>query len=146
MPMADRTSASITINAPRSKVMAVIADFPAYPEWAEGITAAEIVSEGADGRAERTRLTLEAGPIKDTLLLAYEWDGDDSVRWNLVEPGAMLTAMNGTYRLVEDGEGTDVTYELAVNMRMPMIGMVKRKAEKWIIETALKELKRSVEA
>lgn len=146
VPMADRTSSSITINAAGPDVMAVIADFPQYPGWAEGITAAEIVSEGADGRAEKVRMTLEAGPIKDTYVLAYAWDGDQTVNWSLAEPGAMVTGMTGSYHLDGDDATTEVTYELAVDVRIPMIGMVRRKAEKRIIETALKGLKRRVEA
>jgi hypothetical protein len=143
--MADRTSSSVTIDADRPEIMAVIADFPAYPGWAEGITAAEVVSDGGDGRAERVRITLEAGPIKDTYVLAYDWDGDEAVHWNLAEPGTMLTGMTGAYRLVARDGSTEVTYELAVEVRIPMIGMVRRKAEKRIIETALKGLKRRVE-
>jgi ribosome-associated toxin RatA of RatAB toxin-antitoxin module len=143
--MADRTSASITIDASASEIMAVIADFPAYPGWAEGITAAEVLTTGEDGRAENVRITLEAGPIKDTYVLAYDWDADEAVHWHLAEAGTMLTGMNGAYRLTPLGESTEVTYELAVDVRIPMIGMVRRKAEKRIIETALKGLKRRVE-
>lgn len=143
--MADRTSSSITIAAGKPEIMAVIADFAEYPEWAEGITAAEVVATGDDGRAEQVRITLEAGPIKDTYVLAYDWDDEEAVHWHLAERGTMLTGMTGAYRLAErDGE-TEVTYELAVDVRVPMIGMVKRKAEKRIIDTALKGLKRRVE-
>jgi carbon monoxide dehydrogenase subunit G len=144
--MADRTSSSITINASPSEVMEVIADFPAYPGWAEGITATEVVTTAEDGRAERVRITLEAGPIKDTYVLAYDWVGDDAVHWNLAEAGAMLTGMTGAYRLAPAEGSTEVTYELAVDVRIPMIGMVRRKAEKRIIDTALKGLKRRVES
>lgn len=143
--MADRTSSNITINAGRSDVMAVIADFSAYPEWAEGIKAAEVLSAGDDGRAEQVRMTLEAGPIKDTYVLAYDWDGDDAVHWSLAERGTVLTGMTGFYRLDERDDSTEVTYELTVDVRMPMIGMVRRKAEKRIIDTALRGLKRRVE-
>jgi carbon monoxide dehydrogenase subunit G len=143
--MADRTSSSITIDATGPQVMAVIADFPSYPGWTEGITAAEVLSEGADGRAERVRITLEAGPIKDTYVLAYDWDDDAAVRWHLAESGTMLTGMTGSYRLADHDGSTEVTYELAVDVRIPMIGMVKRKAERRIIETALRGLKRRVE-
>ena len=143
--MADRTSSSITIEAGRPQIMAVIADFRAYPEWAEGITAADILAAGDDGRPERVRITLEAGPIKDTYVLGYDWDGDEAVHWHLVERGTMLTGMTGAYRLAERDGATEVTYELAVDVRVPMIGMVRRKAEKRIIDTALKGLKRRVE-
>ncbi|HEY7485935.1 MAG TPA: SRPBCC family protein [Streptosporangiaceae bacterium] len=143
--MADRTSSSITINSDRPTVMAAIADFAAYPTWAEGIKSAEILSTAEGDRADRVRFTLEAGPIKDTYVLSYDWDGDEAVRWDLAERGKMLSGMSGSYRLAARNGATDVTYELTVDVSIPMIGMFKRRAEKMIIDTALKGLKRHIE-
>ncbi len=143
--MAEQTTSSIVIDATPAQVMAVIADFRAYPEWAQGMKRAEVVEEGVDGRAEKVYFELEATPIKDTYTLAYDWHGDSAVRWDLVE-GKMLKSMEGAYELRERGEGTEVTYRLAVDLSIPMIGMLRRKAEKVIIDTALKGLKRRVES
>jgi len=143
--MTDSTSSSITVGAAPSEVMAVIADFEAYPEWAGAVKAAEVVAPGRDGRAEQVRFVLDAGAIKDEYTLGYEWDGDTAVHWQLVRPGSILKTMDGSYTLGAQGGATDVTYTLAVDVRVPMIGMFRRKAEKVIIDTALKELKRRVE-
>jgi ribosome-associated toxin RatA of RatAB toxin-antitoxin module len=143
--MAEQTTSSIIVDATPAQVMAVIADFPAYPEWAQGMKQAEVVEEGADGRAEQVHFELEAAPIKDSYTLAYDWQGDSAVQWNLVE-GRMLKAMEGAYELRPSGDGTEVTYRLAVEVSIPMIGMLRRKAEKVIIDTALKGLKKRVEA
>jgi len=145
--MADRTSSSIMTSAPRSAVMGVIADFGAYPDWASGVRSAEVLEAGPDGRAQRVRFALDAGLIRDSYVLAYEWDGDAAVRWELAEAGAMVTEMSGAYLLADEGQGTRVSYELAVGTRgLPMPGMLKRRAEKTIIDTALKGLKRRTEA
>ena len=143
--MAEQTTSSIIVDATPAQVMAVIADFPAYPEWAQGMKQAEVVEEGADGRAQQVHFELEAAPIKDSYTLAYDWQGDSAVQWNLVE-GRMLKAMEGAYELRPSGDGTEVTYRLAVEVSIPMIGMLRRKAEKVIIDTALKGLKKRVEA
>jgi ribosome-associated toxin RatA of RatAB toxin-antitoxin module len=143
--MAEQTTSSIVIDAPAAEVMAVIADFPAYPEWAQGMKQAEVVEEGADGRADQVHFELEATPIKDSYTLAYDWKGDSSVTWRLVE-GKMLKAMEGAYVLKPAGSGTEVTYRLSVDLSIPMIGMLRRKAEKVIIDTALKGLKKRVES
>jgi ribosome-associated toxin RatA of RatAB toxin-antitoxin module len=142
--MAEQTTSSIVIAAPAAEVMAVIADFPAYPEWAQGMKKVEVVAQGDDGRANTVHFELEAAPIKDTYTLGYVWDGNSSVTWDLVE-GKMLKAMKGAYELREVGSGTEVTYRLAVDLSIPMIGMLRRKAEKVIIDTALKGLKKRVE-
>ncbi len=143
--MAEQTTSSIIIDATPAQVMAVIADFEAYPEWAQGMKRAEVVKEGPEGRASEVHFELEATPIKDSYTLGYDWQGDSAVRWNLVE-GKMLKAMEGAYELRPSGAGTDVTYRLAVDLSIPMIGMLRRKAEKVIIDTALKGLKKRVES
>ncbi len=143
--MAEQTTSSIVIDAPPAEVMAVIADFPAYPEWAQGMKQAEVVDGGTDGRADRVHFELEATPIKDSYTLSYDWKGDSSVTWELVE-GKMLKAMEGAYVLRPAGDGTEVTYRLSVDLSIPMIGMLRRKAEKVIIDTALKGLKKRVES
>jgi Polyketide cyclase / dehydrase and lipid transport len=142
--MAEQTTSSIVIDAAPAAVMAVIADFEAYPSWAQGVKKAEPVDAGK--RPEQVYFELDASPIKDAYTLAYDWDGDNGVSWNLVD-GKMLKAMDGAYLLDDRGDGTtEVTYRLAVDISIPMIGMLKRKAEKVIIDTALKGLKKRVES
>lgn len=143
--MADGTSSSLTVNAPRGTVLSVIADFAHYPDWASGIRSAEVV-ESDDGLARKVRFSLDAGPIKDSYVLAYEWDGDAGVRWQLAEPGSVVTQMSGAYLFGNDANGTRVKYELAVATRLPMPGMLKRRAEKMIIDAALRGLKERAEA
>ena len=75
--------------------------------------------------------------------MAYEWK-PQAVNWKLIE-GTLLKAMDGSYLLKSNGAKTTVTYTLTVDINMPMIGMFKRKAEKTIIDSALKGLKKRVE-
>lgn len=143
--MADATSSSISIAAPPDQVMAVIADFESYPEWADQVKSVEVVDAGTGGRAGQVRFTMDAGAIKDTYTLDYDWAPDDrSVTWQLVK-GGIQRAQDGSYELVGDGGSTTVTYRLSVEVNFPMIGMLRRKAEKVIIDTALKGLKKRVE-
>jgi ribosome-associated toxin RatA of RatAB toxin-antitoxin module len=143
--MAEQASSSITINADKSAIMAVIADFPSYPEWASMIRRVTVDETGPDGRGTQVTFTLDAGVIKDEYTLAYEWQGDDRVDWHLVK-GKALKSQDGSYVLTDDGDGTQVTYRLSVDLNVPMLGMFKRKAEKVIMDTALKGLKKRVES
>jgi ribosome-associated toxin RatA of RatAB toxin-antitoxin module len=148
--MAEQTTSSIVIDAAPADVMAVIADFGAYPEWAKGVKTADVVSthgQGkAQGRAEQVFFVLDVSPIKDEYTLAYVWDADREVTWTLVE-GKMLRALDGAYVLRDLGNGsTEVTYRLALDVSIPLIGMLKRKGEKILIDTALKGLKKRVES
>ena len=146
--MAEQTTSSIEVAAPPAAVMAVIADFDAYPAWAKGVTVAETRAILPDGRAEQVFFALDVSPIKDEYTLAYAWDGDRQVTWTLVE-GKMLRALDGAYvlRPLTGGvSGTEVTYRLALDVSIPLIGMLKRKGEKILIDTALKGLKKRVES
>ena len=144
--MAEQTTSSIVIDAAPAEIMAVIADFPAYPEWAKGVKTANVVVEGDRGRAEQVYFELDVSPIKDEYTLDYDWDGDREVRWSLVE-GKMLRALDGAYTLRDLGNAsTEVTYRLALDVSIPLIGMLKRKGEKILIDTALKGLKKRVES
>lgn len=143
--MADKTTSTIMIAVPRKIVMSVIADFAEYPAWATGVRSAEVLDSGTDGRALRVRFALDAGMIKDNYVLEYDWDADAGVRWEIAEQGSMISELSGGYFLADREAGTEVTYELAVGLRVPMIGMLKRRAEKTIIDTALRGLKSRTE-
>lgn len=144
--MADKTAQTIYIEADPATVMDVIADIASYPEWVAEYKEAEVLDADTDGYPKTARLVLDAAVLKDTMVLSYEWPADrKSVTWSLVS-SSLLKSLNGTYRLSPNGSGTDVTYELSVDLMIPMIGLLKRKAERRLTDTALKDLKKRVEA
>ena len=142
--MADLASSTITISAPPDAVMAVIADIDRYPEWTGQIKSAEVLDAAADGRPRQARFVMDAGVLKDEYVLEYDWHAT-GVAWHLVGTSAVQKSQVGSYAVAPRGEGTEVTYSLSVDIAMPMLGMFKRKAEKMIMDSALKELKKRVE-
>ena len=142
--MADQSTQSIVVDAPAADVMAVIADFASYPEWVAAAKKVEVLETGPDGRAERVHFVLDAGAVKDDYVLDYTWDDDRRVSWTLVQ-GQMQKRQEGSYTLTERDGATEVLYAITIDLSIPMLGMIKRKAEKVILDTALKELKKRVE-
>lgn len=149
--MADSSTQSVTISAAPAAIMAVIADFAAYPEWTGAVKTVEITAPGSGSRAARVRFTMDAGLIKDTYELEYSWAPDGlAVTWELVS-GQIQKAQHGSYVLrplagSPGAPATEVTYSLSVELTIPLIGVLRRKAERTIMDTALKELRRRVEA
>lgn len=144
--MADSTRSSIAIDAGPARIMAVIADAAAYPEWTAEVKEVEILDSHEGGRPERVRFVMDAGPFRDEHVLHYSWDGDRRVHWKL-ERSQVLRRLNGSYTLEAGHDGTtQVSYELTVDLRMPLLAILKRKAEKRIIDQALSGLKRRVES
>ncbi len=142
--MADLASSTITISAPPDEVMAVIADIDRYPEWTGQIKRAEVLDADAAGRPRQARFVMDAGVLKDEYVLEYDWSAA-GVAWHLVGTSAVQKSQVGSYALAPRAGGTEVTYSLSVDIAMPMLGMFKRKAEKMIMDSALKELKKRVE-
>ena len=143
--MADQASSNIVINAPTEDVLAVIADIASYPEWTGQIKSAEVLESDAEGRPQQARFVMDAGVLKDEYTLAYDWT-DAGVSWQLIGKSTVQKSQVGSYTLADKGGSTEVTYRLAVDIAMPMLGMFKRKAEKMIMDSALKELKKRVES
>jgi carbon monoxide dehydrogenase subunit G len=146
--MADTSTQSIVIAAPPDRVAAVICDFARYPEWVTATKSVEVLEEYEDGYASQVRFSLDAGVVSDEYTLQYEYAEDISrIEWHLVEASAMQKAQDGSYDIVDNGDGTStVTYTLSVELAIGMLGMFKRKAEKFIMDAALTELKKRVEA
>jgi ribosome-associated toxin RatA of RatAB toxin-antitoxin module len=142
--MADQSTQSIVVDAPAADVMAVIADFPSYPEWVAAARTVEVIENGDDGRARRVRFVLDAGSVKDDYVLDYDWQDDRAVSWTLVS-SQLMKRQDGSYTLTEFDGRTEVTYTITIDTKIPLLGMMKRKAEKVILDTALKELKKRVE-
>ena len=79
--MAEQSTQSITVDAPAAEVMAVIADFPAYPQWVSAAKTVEVLETGDDGRARQVHFVIDAGAIKDDYVLDYTWDDDRLCSW-----------------------------------------------------------------
>lgn len=142
--MADQTESSIVIQASAQRVMDVIADLRTYPEWA-GVKSTDVLATFPDGRPKQVQMVIDNGPIKDTYTIEYQWQGDQKVTWQLTE-SEVLRDLDGTYLVTDLGDGTsEVRYRLVVDVMIPIIGSIKRKAEKAIVDAALKGLKKRVE-
>jgi carbon monoxide dehydrogenase subunit G len=146
--MTESSTQSITIDATPDRITSVICDFPSYPQWATAVKTVEVVEEYEDGYPSQVRFVVDAGVVADEYTLRYEYADDISrIEWHLVGPSKMQKRQDGSYDIEDNGDGTStVTYTLGVETTMPALGMFRRKAERMIMDTALRELKRRVEA
>jgi ribosome-associated toxin RatA of RatAB toxin-antitoxin module len=140
----DASRSTISIHAEPSAVMNVIIDVANYPQWISFLKGVEILQTDASGRPAEARFVLDAGVVVDDYTLAYTWS-DDEVSWHLVR-GKSIKAMDGSYRLQATTAGTDVDYTLSIDIDVPLLPVLKRKAEQVLIDTALRALKTRVEA
>jgi hypothetical protein len=139
--MSDITSGTVSIDAPRSEVQKLLFEIGTYPTWSKAIKSVEVLSSDAEGRVTSARLVVDAGMMKDKVVLDYDWSqSPDTLTFSLSDAD-ILTAMDGTYLISGDEESTNVTYTLNVELSMPLPAMMRHKAEQTVIDTALAQLK-----
>jgi ribosome-associated toxin RatA of RatAB toxin-antitoxin module len=144
--MTDRVTEHTTIAAPPEVVREVLLDFPAYPEWAKDLKDAEVVSSDADGTPLEVRFRAAAMGRSTSYTLRYDLADPATVAWELVD-GDVTRKLDGHYALApSDGGGTDVTYVLEAELKLPLPGFVKNRAQGRIMHAALVDLKDRAEA
>jgi uncharacterized membrane protein len=144
--MSELSTSTITIDAPIDAVRAILFDLQAYPTWSTAIKSAEVKASDDQGRATSVKVSIDAGMMKDRVLLNYDWSAAPERLEFSLEDADLLTAMNGAYiTKAIDADTTSVTYELGVEVSMPIPAMMRTKAEKATIDQALKQLKEHAE-
>lgn len=147
--MVDQATERTTIMASPERCFEAATDFEQYPRWARDVKQASIVARDRDGRAVDVEYQVTAMGRSTTYTLRYFY-GTDPLRlaWRL-QRGDATSRLDGEYTFVPvpgETDTTDVSYQLAVELSIPLPGFVKRRAESRIMNTALAELKAYVEA
>lgn len=145
--MTDTASERIKVDAPADRCYDVAIDFESYPEWLRDVKEAKILEVDGEGRGLRVEFRAAALGKSIRYVLEYDYaDAPAAFSWRFAE-GDMLRRLDGTYRFEPEGAAaTRVFYDLAVELAMPLPGLVKRRAAGLIMGSALKELKKQVEA
>ncbi len=144
--MSDLSSSTITIDAPLAAVQEALFAISAYPTWSSSIKASEVVESDDKGQATKVKMTIDAGMMKDRVILDYDWSAAPGKLSFSLDDADLLTGMDGSYSIkAVDEDTTQVTYELGVSLSMPIPAMMRQKAEKTTIDQALSQLKASLE-
>lgn len=142
--MGEQVTDTTSIAAPMDTVWEVIVDLAAYPEWADGVLATEVLSSNSAGYPRRARFRIDAKVVEVAYTIEYQYTGYD-VGWHLVE-GDTINQLDGAYSLwEEDGGGTGVRYSLEVDVDLPLPGFLKKRAARTILEQGLTGLKARAE-
>ena len=145
--MADQATEKISIAAPPERCFTVAADLEHYPEWAADIKEVEVKERDDLGRPLLVTFRAAAFGRSTSYTLAYDYAQAPRVlAWKLTQ-GDITTKLDGSY-IFDAGEagGTDVTYHLEAELRVPIPGFIKMRATSRIMATAMRELKARVES
>jgi len=144
--MAEFSKSTISIDAPISAVQEALFALDKYPQWSSQIKSAEALARDDQGRITKVKMNIDAGMMKDRPTLDYDWSGAPNKLSFSLDDADLLTGMDGAYSFKSiDEDTTEVTYELAVSLSMPIPAMMRQKAEKATIDAALSQLKSHLE-
>ncbi len=144
--MSDISENSITIEAPIGEVVSVLTDLASYPTWSTAIKSVEVQDKDAIGRATKAKMSIDAGVMKDRVILDYDWSKSPAEISFALDDADLLTEMSGTYEIADNGDDTTtVKYQLTVALSMPVPAMMRQKAERATIDLALNQLKTKLE-
>lgn len=142
--MTDGTFSALEIDASPEVLYDTAADVASYPEWASGVREVEVLDTDAEGRVARARFVLEGFVKEIEYVLSYTHDRPNLLSWEAEECDD-LRMLEGSYQFTSKGDGsTEVVYSLRVELNFNLPGFVRRQAEKQIVTTALRGLRKRV--
>ena len=143
--MSSASTSTVSIAASADEVRAVLFDIASYPSWSTSFKSVTVLESDGQGRPTQVSMSVDAGALKDKPTLNYDWSAyPDRLDFSL-EDADLLTQMSGGYIVKDNGDETEVTFELTVALSMPVPDIMRTKAEKSTIDLALKQLKEKLE-
>jgi ribosome-associated toxin RatA of RatAB toxin-antitoxin module len=144
--MSESSTSTVEVSAPLEEVAAKLTAIAGYPEWLSSIKKVEVTESDTEGRATKADVSIDAGVMKDRATLSYDWNKAPQEITFSLDDADLMTTMDGKYTLKAlDADTTLVTYELGVELSLPVPRMMISKTEKTTIDQALKELQAQFE-
>jgi carbon monoxide dehydrogenase subunit G len=144
--MSDLSSGTIQIEASIEAVQSALFEIAKYPEWSSAIKSVEVLEKDESGRLISGKFVIDAGMMKDKVTLDYDWSEAPAKLSFTFNDADLLTGMEGAYSIKAiDADTTEVTYQMGVEISMPIPAMMRRKAEQATIDQALAQLKSHLE-
>ena len=143
--MVDSGSESVVVSAGLDACFAMTIDFEKYPEWAHDVKQATVLTRDTSGRPTVVEFRASALGRSTHYTLEYDYAlAPNKLSWHMSD-GDIMRSIVGSYAFEPAGTSTRITYDLAVELVIPLPGFVKRRAEMRILNT-LKELKTRIES
>jgi ribosome-associated toxin RatA of RatAB toxin-antitoxin module len=147
MSVAEQATERMVVGATPEQCFAIVSDVERYPDWAADIKQVEVAKRDDSGQALEVTFRAAAFGRSTSYTLEYDYSGAPrTISWRQVR-GDLTMKLDGAYTFDDAGEGrTQVTYVLEVELKVPLPGFIKRRAQSRIMHTALEDLRSRVES
>lgn len=130
---------SVTMNASKEQILAVLKDYESYSEFMDGVSKVTIESRDAN----KVKAQYDLNVIKTFSYTLELTESDNGISWAF-DHGDIFSINNGSWELSDNGDGTtDVTYNIEVEIKIKMMGtgLITKK----LVNTSLPSMLKSVE-
>ncbi len=145
--MAEQTTERMLVDATPERCFTVVADIESYPEWVADLKRVDVLERDAEGRPVVAAFRAAAFGRSTSYTLVYDYSkAPEEFAW-VQRDGDLTNRLDGYYRFRPTPDGrTEITYQLVAELRVPLPGFIKRRAEGNILHAAVRDLKARVES
>jgi ribosome-associated toxin RatA of RatAB toxin-antitoxin module len=137
MPVLSKT---VEIGADVASIMAIVANFEAYPEWNEGINGAWVLARYDDGRPSQLRLDTVIQGIEGTYIQAVYYPGPNQIQ-TVMQQGDLFAKQEQLFSVVESGATSLLTVDVDVETTMPVPAPMVKSLLNNVLERLAENLK-----
>jgi ribosome-associated toxin RatA of RatAB toxin-antitoxin module len=141
MPVLSKT---VEVGADAASIMAIVADFEAYPQWNKGIKGAWVLARYDDGRPSQLRLDTEVNGMPGTYIQAVYYPGANQIQ-TVMQQGALFAKQEQLFSVVETGQTCLLTVDVDVEPSMPVPAPMVKMLLNSVLDSLAQNLKQRAE-
>ena len=124
MPLVSKT---VEVGADSAAILAIVADFEAYPQWNDEVKAVYILARYNDGRPSQLRIDTEIQGQQGTYIQAVYYPSPAQIQ-TVMQQGDLFSKQNQLFSVVDMGPSSLLTVDLDVEVSIPGVPalMVKK--------------------
>ena len=124
MPLVSKT---VEVTAPAESIMAIVADFEAYPLWNEEIKGCWVLARYDDGRPSQLRLDVVVMGQPGTFITAVYYPAEYQI-YTVMQQGEFFEKQEQRFSVVAAGATSLLTVDLDVETKLPIPKPMVKKA------------------
>ncbi len=145
--MGEQATERMLVDASPERCFAVVSDVESYPEWVPDLKRVDVLERDEQGRPILAAFRAAAFGRSTSYTLAYDYSNAPAEFAWVQRDGDITNRLDGYYRFREASDGrTEITYQLVAELRVPLPGFIKRRAEGNILHAAIRDFKTRVES
>jgi ribosome-associated toxin RatA of RatAB toxin-antitoxin module len=135
---------TVKVKAPARACFDALTDFERLPEWQSRLKEVTVLNRHKDGRGRDVEYVLDATIKTVRYVLRHDYDVPHRIGSQYLEGD--FRSFDGAWTFADDGAGALVTLQLRIDPGLRLPGPAVKLVHRAVLDRALDELKRSVEA